>query len=171
MLLKNIIQDFFGLLYPKLCYYCDNLLIAEEKVVCFSCNYDLPKGRFSSLKNNPTHSLFWGRIPLRQAYSWLSFNKHGKAQTLFHQLKYQHKKDIGYFLGRSLGKALHKIDSFDAPDVIIPVPLHWKKERKRGCNQSLLIAEGLSTVLESPVNSSSLQRIYSSETQTHKKTL
>ena len=113
--------------------------------------------------------MFWGRIPLKQAYSWLIFNKHGRVQKLFHELKYKGKKEVGFYLGQSLGRALKKIEVFEPPDLIIPVPLHWRKERKRGYNQSDLIAQGLSTTIGISVNNFCLQRNLDSETQTHKK--
>lgn len=169
MPLKTFIKDFFRLLYPKLCFCCGKHLIGQESTVCFSCHFKLPKSHFSSLTNNYVHRLFWGRIPLKQAYSWLAFNKYGKVQALFHQLKYNGQKEIGFYLGQSVGQSLLRINNFKLPDLIIPVPLHWKKERKRGYNQSVLIAEGLSKVIGIPVNKHCLQRNHNSVTQTHKK--
>ena len=53
-------------------------------------------------------------------------------------------------------------------DVIIPVPLHPKKQKIRGYNQSEMIARGLSLTLNLPVNTNALMRVESTETQTRK---
>ena len=57
---------------------------------------------------------------------------------------------------------------FDDIDVIIPVPLHKKKLRKRGYNQSDCIAEGLHSVIGKPVDNDNLIRVIATNTQTNK---
>src|SRR5699024_6290652 len=54
----------------------------------------------------------------------------------------------------------------EAIDAIVPVPLHPRKERKRGYNQSELLGNGISEVLEIPVYSKLLKRISYTQTQT-----
>lgn len=53
-------------------------------------------------------------------------------------------------------------------DLIVPLPLHKKKERLRGFNQAQVIAETLAELLHIPLNSTIIQRVVHSETQTHK---
>ena len=53
-------------------------------------------------------------------------------------------------------------------DAIVPVPLHPEKEAARGYNQSVLIAEGMSEVLNIPVLEKALQRTKNTESQTQK---
>ena len=62
---------------------------------------------------------------------------------------------------------LHAAD-FSSIDVIVPVPLHPKKYRKRGYNQSEWIARGLSEALNKPIDSTHLVRIKENTTQTKK---
>jgi ComF family protein len=57
---------------------------------------------------------------------------------------------------------------FKTADVIIPVPLHKSRLRKRGYNQSTCFAEGLSQKLNIPVEDNNLVRIRATETQTHR---
>jgi ComF family protein len=52
---------------------------------------------------------------------------------------------------------------------IVPVPLHPKRERERGYNQSAMFAQGLSEILNVPVLSKSLLRKTFTNTQTKKK--
>lgn len=63
-------------------------------------------------------------------------------QHLLHKLKYDGRQDIGLFLGRTAGQRL-KESVMEEPDFIVPVPLHPKKLKKRGYNQSACIARGI----------------------------
>jgi len=53
-------------------------------------------------------------------------------------------------------------------DVIIPVPLHPRKERRRGYNQSQYFARGISEVIHIPTDFTSLVRTQYQKSQTHK---
>jgi ComF family protein len=53
-------------------------------------------------------------------------------------------------------------------DVIIPIPLSKEKMRFRGYNQSESIAQGLSAVLNIPINTVAVSRIKNTESQTNK---
>jgi ComF family protein len=56
--------------------------------------------------------------------------------------------------------------SGDLPDVLLPVPIHPKKRKKRGFNQSERLAAGISSVLNIPVDNDSLKRVIHSTSQT-----
>ena len=57
---------------------------------------------------------------------------------------------------------------FNDIDLIIPVPLHPKKQKRRGYNQAEMIAEGISEKMQLPLLAGALRRTGFSETQTHK---
>jgi competence protein ComFC len=135
MLISDLLNDFFGLLYPKVCAACNGLLKKHENCICLSCQFTLPKSHFTNLTDNPIHQLFWGRFPLQQAFSLYKFQKSGVLQNLMHQLKYGQQQEVAVYFGKELGKALIEQNKFITPDVIIPVPLHWRKEKIRGYNQ------------------------------------
>lgn len=61
-----------------------------------------------------------------------------------HNFKYKGVQKIGNLLGNIAGEQLLKSPVFKTADVIIPVPLHKNRLRKRGYNQSMCFAEGLS---------------------------
>jgi ComF family protein len=71
-------------------------------------------------------------------------------------------------LGRQLGYDLKQLNWADNIDMIIPIPLHEKKEAERGYNQSVLIAEGMSDILNIPVAANILVRTRYTESQTQK---
>ena len=58
----------------------------------------------------------------------------------------------------------------DCPDLLLPVPLHPRKKKKRGYNQSEWIARGLNSLLQLPIDTTSLRRIKETDTQTNKPT-
>ncbi len=96
------------------------------------------------------------------------FAKGGKVQHLLHQLKYKGIKEIGIYTGKLYGVTLKKSPFYTDVDVIIPVPLHPKKQRKRGYNQSEMFACGLAEAFSKPYDIKTLVRTYASETQTKK---
>ncbi len=108
-----------------------------------------------------------GRFPFQSAVALYYFSKEGGVQNLLHELKYKGKTEIGFFLGETLGKKLAESD-LAKPDVIVALPLFWKKEKQRGYNQSKYFAEGLSAALQIPVASNAVERIRDSESQTRK---
>jgi ComF family protein len=116
---------------------------------------------------NPVAQLFWGRVKIEGATSMLLFEKGSRYQGLLHQLKYKGRKEIGIYLGKMLGVAL-KGTLFAQADFILPVPLHKKRLRERGYNQSLLIARGVSMILEIPVMDHLLIRHRATDSQTRR---
>jgi len=57
---------------------------------------------------------------------------------------------------------------FEQSEVLIPVPLHPKRQAQRGYNQSEFLARGIGSVLQKPVISHVLQRKENTRTQTRK---
>ncbi len=64
-----------------------------------------------------------------------------------HALKYQNQPEIGTFLGTEYGKTMTENNPFYSANLILPVPLHPKREKQRGYNQSAFFASGLSESL------------------------
>ncbi len=164
----TLFQDFFSLIYPNNCMACGNSLFRNEHVVCTSCLFHLPKTNYHLENNNPVSQIFWGRTNINTAAACYLFTKEGKVQHLIHQLKYKGKKEVGIYIGELYGKELINTPTFEKTDVIIPVPLHQKKEKKRGYNQSEIFATGLSSSMNTPIDTKTLIRTFASETQTKK---
>ena len=89
-------------------------------------------------------------------------------QHLLHQLKYNHHPEIGVKLGKVFGNTLSKSGHSIAFDLIIPVPLHPVRQRRRGYNQSAKFAEELSAALNIPWDESISIRRGKAITQTRK---
>ena len=164
----HIINSIVGLLYPSVCAACGTSLFRWEKLVCTRCRSLLPMTGYEMNEDNPVAQMFYGRVRLKAVTACFFFSKEGKVQHLIHELKYKGNADAGVFLGQELGKTLKKAPLYEGLDYLIPVPLHPKKERKRGYNQSLMIARGVSEVTGIPIGDNFLVRSVNTATQTHK---
>jgi len=164
----SLLDDFISLFFPHLCYACDDALRKNEKVLCSICLNALPKTDFHLKEDNPVAKLFWGRADIHAATAYYYFHKGDKVQHLIHQLKYNDAREVGIFIGEQMGYELKNVPAFSSVDVIVPVPLHSKKEKKRGYNQSVMFGLGLSRGLDKPLNTNILYRKRFTETQTRK---
>ena len=162
-----ILTDFLSLFFPNICTICKTPLISGEERICLSCLNKLPYTRFSA-DNNPLTSLFAGRTEINNSHAFLYYAKGGLAQKLVFSLKYYNNKELGLILGRMAALSLSRLPDYELPDILLPVPLHKKRLRDRGYNQSEWIAKGFSSVWERPIDTTSLVRIKKTETQTRK---
>lgn len=167
-LLSNYLYDLLGLFYPNLCLACEKNLPPGQKILCIRCNYSLPKTNYHLELENGLTERFWGRLPIETGAALFHFVKGGKVQQLIHELKYNHKRDVGIQLGEWYGSMLKEQSSYQDIDLIVPVPLHIKKEHRRGYNQSALFAEGLAKRLGKPWKKDALMRRDASKSQTKK---
>lgn len=165
---KRLATDIIGLLFPELCNACGTHLYYGEKEICTKCLYDLPYTDYHLYTDNPVAKQLWGRLPCNAAMAMLYFRKGTKVQNLMHSLKYKGQTDVGVRLGNLLGEKLKLSNQYDDIDLIIPVPLHPKKEKIRGYNQSEFIAKGIAEVLAVPVSTTHLLRDKSTDSQTKK---
>ena len=156
------------LFYPRLCHACGRALLEHEFVLCNYCVVQLPKTNFHDKKDNPIEVLFWGRADITAATAYYKYQKEGKVQKLIHHLKYDGFQEIGLYVGEVLGAELAASRRFADLDLIVPVPLHKSKLRKRGFNQSSLFAQGLSKTMEIPMDDTNLYRKIASSSQTKK---
>lgn len=166
--MNNILNSLLYLFYPEVCLGCGNSLVSGEKILCTRCEVSLPRTRFHSDTENEVSRIFWGRVELQMATSFLYFRKGGTVQNLMHQFKYKGEREIGSHLGKLFATELENVPFYSSADLIIPVPLHPDKEKKRGYNQSHVIAGGMGEILKIPVAADLLIRKTFSETQTKK---
>lgn len=128
----------------------------------------MPFTRSEDMEKSPIEQLFWGKLDLQEVGALWQFSKGGKVQNILHRIKYKSDKALAHFVGEQMAKALLNSTRFKDIDFIIPVPLHPKKLRKRGFNQSELIANGIAELLEIPVRTDLIKRVTKTSTQTKK---
>lgn len=162
------LNDVLNLFFPNVCQACGEALARQEKVMCVSCQFALPKTGFHMHEDNPVSRVFWGRVKINAATSFLFFNKGGHVQELIHSLKYKGNIETGVFIGELFGYELAKSPLFTKIDLVVPVPLHPQKYHKRGFNQSAVIARGIAQILKIPVDNQNFVRLVNTDTQTRK---
>lgn len=168
---KVIFEDFVSLFFPRLCIHCDAPLPRGVKDICLQCQYNLPKIENFKESVPQYREKFDGIFPVEAVFVYGHFVKGGIMQSVLHELKYNHNPEIGIQMGRWFGKNLADAGWKNAFDVIIPVPLHPKKLKKRGYNQALALAQGLHQGLGINVLENALHRVSNTSSQTHKKKL
>lgn len=168
MKLTDFLSDFIALMYPRLCMACGSSLFKHEQVLCTRCLADLPRTNFHKYPDNPLDKVFWGRVPVERTAALYYFSKGSRVQHFVHQLKYKGQKEVGILAGKLLGKEIIADPDFQTIDRIIPVPLHPRKFRKRGYNQSEQFGIGLFEATGIEMDTISFVRTVASETQTRK---
>ncbi len=166
--MKTAFLSFLHLLFPRQCAVCGAPLQEGEEAICLKCNMDMPRTNYHVRKDNPVERIFWGKFPLERATSCLFYHKGSDFRRILHQLKYGGRKDLGEVMGRFMAAELAASDFFHDIDVIVPVPLHPRKQRMRGYNQSECIARGVVAVTGIPCDVSSVIRKRHTETQIRK---
>lgn len=160
-------EDILHLIYPNLCVGCKETLPKSNDAICGRCLSQLPETSFALYANNPAEKMLNGRIPFVAIHCEYYFQKSKIIQQVLHALKYRQKKQLGYLMGNKMGKSLQSSPRFDSIHCIIPVPMHPKKIKKRGYNQALIIAKGISEITGIPVVEG-LKKIHHTSTQTKK---
>lgn len=161
--MRHLLSDLMSFLMPKRCFYCKHQLLGDEKHLCLTCEFTLPKHHKEILVNQ----LFDHSSHIHSINAFLRFQKTGISQSLIHNIKYNSNTELASYVGALFA---HKIESepVHTADFLIPVPLHAKKLKERGFNQSNYFALGIEKVLQIPIDNTSLQRIRYTESQTHK---
>ena len=162
------ISDLKELLFPRYCKVCGQRLMRSKQHLCLGCLVDLPRTHYEQQPENllMQHFLEWPEVVRATAYFY--YYKEGKYSSLIHHLKYYDHPEVGTYLGRLAANELRQSGFFDGIDLIIPVPLSKKKQRKRGYNQCDYIARGISEATGIAVETRCIERTIDTDTQTRK---
>lgn len=166
--MRAIGTDLWELFFPRCCLLCGSRLCYGENILCSSCLIGLPRTGFHLQEDNRVERNFWGKFAIERATSFLYYTKGGDVRQLLYELKYHGNKETGEVMGRIMAAELLPSHFFEGMDWIIPVPLHRRKERQRGYNQSICLAQGISAVTGISIRADMLIRSRYTETQTHK---
>lgn len=157
-----------GLFFPSLCAGCLHPLTESEQELCLHCNWVLPRTGYHDLSANETSLRLAGRFRFEQASSFLYFTQDGLTQNLLHQIKYEGRKSLATYLAMLFAGELQASGWLNQIDAVIPVPLHPRKQAKRGFNQSELLAAALAKAADKELLTGMLIRRHFTETQTLK---
>jgi ComF family protein len=166
-----LVKDFLDLIFPRNCDSCGQSLYDSENSLCLVCIGLLPRTSYHLRAfDNDLMDKVRGLSQVGLVMAYLKFTKEGKSQQLLHLLKYRNKPALAKELGALYGRVLLQTDLCNRWEVIVPVPLHPQKLKRRGYNQSEEFGLGLSKVLSIPLQNL-LERSVFTETQTRKSRL
>jgi ComF family protein len=136
-------------LFPPLCIICDEPRVPHDRWLCENCKKIL---RENHERRRPCPRCGMNRSlghcacvhgwkhPFESVYSILDFDS--MVKEVMHQVKYRGKRRFAVYIGSLLAELVPQ-EVFSGTDALIAVPLHPKRLRGRGYNQSLLLARGL----------------------------
>jgi ComF family protein len=166
--MRKLWNELLNLFFPRLCLLCHRPLIDGEEQLCLHCSCNLSYTYFDDAETNEAAQLFMGKFPFEKATAMFYYQKGGAVQKLIHALKYHDNQEMAYYLGRQAAIRLKESGFMEDIDVLLPLPLHPSKKRKRGYNQAELIARGMASVFHLPIETTAVRRVVNTATQTHK---
>lgn len=164
--ISRALSDLRSLLFMDLCIGCYKNEPISGKLFCLSCFVDVPY--IKTQESIPGLLIGKDDLPteIESFYSLMTYSKSGLLKTVIDALKYRSRPDIGIKLGKQLADRIK--DFVPTDSVLIPVPLHPKRQHERGYNQAYKIAQGMSEHLSIAINDKILKRIKYNESQTKK---
>jgi ComF family protein len=162
----SVISDFVSLFFPRYCLACELSLVKGEDMICTGCLLELP--RSGAGYDEAFFIRLHSRLPLRTAFTLYQFSKGSRVQHLLHALKYRGQADLGVALGRLAGHDLRRRGLHDRVDLIVSVPLHERRKRVRGYNQSERFGQGLAEILQVPCCDTAMRCVQKTQSQTRR---
>lgn len=147
----NIFSDLLHLFFPRTCHVCGRPLVEGEELMCLGCFAAMPRTdmHLHPDDDRPARILTAGKaLRLASMFYYIHGNPYS---TLIRDAKYHGHPDIDRTLARIFAAELQPTGFFDGMDLILPVPMHFWKQARRGYNQARVIAEGISEVTGIPV--------------------
>jgi ComF family protein len=163
-----MLNPLVNLFFPKVCYACHNLLDDNEDTICMDCRHYLPVTDFHYDNNDSVAKALYGRAKIENGTALFRFEQKSIVQQLVHNLKYRNHEKIGFVLGNWLGNELKTIEAYQNIDVVIPVPLHKNKLKKRGFNQVAKFGQQIAEALKADYIDDVLVKITNTKSQTNK---
>jgi len=154
-----LLRSLTDLVAPRACLVCGRKLQPDEDMLCGRCFAALPHTHFADCaERNEMAELFYGLLPIRRAAALFFYQEHTPRTHPLFSLKYRHNADVGLWLGQAMAREFGT-DFFDGIDSIVPVPITKSRERERGYNQSLLLAQGMAEATGLKVRGDCVRRV------------
>ena len=161
-----ILKDIVNFFFPAYCVSCGERLSTQEQYLCMTCIATLPRTHAHQYQRTILEQAFWGRIPVEKAGSFF-FHESNNTKQIIWAMKYNSQPKLGKYLAQMYAHEIKSSGFFDGIDIIIPVPLTWRKTLKRGYNQSNYIAKGISIETGIPVITNAVRKTKDTASQTN----
>ncbi len=170
--LKTSLSALLDLVLPRVCVVCGRPLLPREKHLCLECLSDLPDTRYATLSHNPMADRFNAKVQVNEyePYAYAAALYHYRADAGYKKisqaLKYHRDFGTGRWAARELGARLSASPLYADVDLVVPVPLHWTRQWRRGYNQAAIIAREVARELGAPCAERLLRRARRTRSQT-----
>ncbi|NPA34838.1 MAG: ComF family protein [Chlorobi bacterium] len=167
--IRVVSKAIIDFVFPYQCQYCKTILAPQEDVWCTKCRLTIQYTNYFNMPLNPVYHMFSAFKDVVFGGSLWFYDKKSLVANILHELKFMRRKELAQPIGEELGEELR--DSPYMPekiDMIIPVPLHPKRLKWRGFNQSEEIAKHVAPIIQAQVVSDVLMRAQETDTQSSK---
>ena len=147
----GLVRLLFEFVFPHYCKVCGRRLDPTEEELCISCFLGMPRLDYDMNAINPTERMLLTERSLVRAASILNYSKESDYRNILFHLKYWHHPKVGRWLARVGAMPLAGQGFFEGIDFIVPLPLTFWKELKRGYNQCTYIAKGIKELTGIPI--------------------
>lgn len=153
---------------PRLCPCCGVELLAGERALCLDCLSRMPRTAAYGPASPLMQYVSNGIAPEGFTAAWFYYDAHTQWADMIRLAKYADRPSLARELGRQFARELlAAVPDIDRRvDLLLPVPMHWRKRLKRGYNQSVEIALGISSETGIPVGDNLVaERAHSTQTR------
>ncbi|MBR1427113.1 MAG: ComF family protein [Paludibacteraceae bacterium] len=157
--IRYAVSGVLDVLFPPLCLACAQRPPEDGMPVCSTCLDALPRTEQAVLRGNITEELFLRSPHFDHAAAFLFYDKGDIVQRLIHAIKFRNHPEAALWLGQEAAADMLHSYFFDGIDIIAPVPLHPRRLRQRGYNQSEYIARGIHNITAIPLDTTHLLRV------------
>lgn len=159
-------RTLMDLVFPRRCPICDAVMAYGEQgicnrhktlpyvtgPVCMKCGKELSEAEQEYCEDCRRHTRSFKR-----AYPVFRYEEPVASSVL--AIKYHNKREYVDYYGNLLAERLRKAGVADRIQIILPVPIHKRRRKKRGYNQAELLAEVVGRQLHLPVDKTHLLRV------------
>ncbi len=161
----RIMNSVLQILYPLRCPVCDDIVVPAGRRICPKCIGKLTLISAPYCRKCGKQLLAGGELCrdcTKRTHVFAQCRilyQYETAQRSVYRFKYSGRREYGAFYGEQmvehLGDYIRKVN----PEAIVPVPLHAKRLKKRGYNQSLILAKEIERRMGIPLRTDLIKRV------------
>ena len=144
-----------------LCPSCENGLVLPGPLICQRCGVVLPSGGAHCFACRGSKAATYKCKLIRSACNFNEFSR-----GLVYGLKYQHADYLAPYMGGVMAHRFGMLPEITDVNLVVPVPLFSKRQKKRGYNQSELLARAFCAQTGLELNTTALVRVRDTGSQT-----